>query len=232
MRIGLIPILIFASCLMITVKIGSVWQGMGEGSQEVQGFQTPVFGRSTAVAQDEAPELGGDEVPALEGGDEIPEDMIPAETVDVDDPMAEGDYSNLSSGEKLLLHELVARRRELNVREQRLQEREALLRGVEMQLLEKQERLVEIKAEIDDLLKVYQQEQRDEAKKLVNIYSNMKPKSAAQIFNDMEMETLLAVLRGMKERKIAPIMAAMQPAKARLVTRELAEIRKLPELPQ
>lgn len=231
MRIGLFPILIFASVLMITVKLGSVWQGFDSESPEVRGFKAPVFGGSAAVAQEEAPPVG-EEVPALDGGDEIPEDMLPAETIDVDDPLAEGDYSDLSSGERLLLHELVARRRELNIREQRLQEREALLRGVEMQLLEKQERLTEIKAEIDDLLKVYQQEQRDEAKKLVNIYSNMKPKSAAQIFNEMEMETLLAVLRGMQERKIAPIMAAMQPEKARLVTRELAEIRKLPELPQ
>ena len=228
MRIGLIPVLIFSSTLMISVKVGTVWQSMSERPKDQTGFQMPVFGQTEAVAQDET--AAEDDVPAL-GEDDFFKDATPAETVDEEDLLDEGNYE-MSSIERQFLHDLVKRRRLLKEKEQRLEEREALLRGVEKQLAEKQDRLTEIKAEIDDLLKVYQQEQRDEAKKLVNIYSNMKPKSAAQIFNDMEMDTLLAVLRGMKERKIAPIMAAMAPDKARLVTRELAEIRKLPELPQ
>lgn len=228
MRIGLIPVLIFSSTLMISVKVGTVWQSMSEGPGDQPGFQMPVFGKTEAVAQDET--AATDDVPAL-GEDDFFKDATPADTVDEEDVLDEGNY-DMSTIERQFLHELVKRRRLLKEKEQRLEEREALLRGVEKQLAEKQDRLTEIKAEIDDLLKVYQQEQRDEAKKLVNIYSNMKPKSAAQIFNDMEMDTLLAVLRGMKERKIAPIMAAMAPDKARLVTRELAEIRKLPELPQ
>ena len=228
MRIGLIPVLIFSSTLMISVKVGTVWQSVSQDSTESPGFQLPVFGKTEAVAQDE--QATDDDIPSF-GDEEFFDDATPADTVDEDDPLAEGNYE-MSSIERQFLHDLVKRRRVLKEREQRLEEREALLRGVEKQLAEKQDRLTEIKAEIDDLLKVYQQEQRDEAKKLVNIYSNMKPKSAAQIFNDMEMDTLLAVLRGMKERKIAPIMAAMAPDKARLVTRELAEIRKLPELPQ
>lgn len=229
-RIRIFPVLIFATVLMLSLKVGVIWHDVQDATENAP-KRTALIVANTATAQEEAPPVM-DEPPTLPEAGEVPEDMVPAPTVEEDDPLAVGDLSDMSSGEIRLLHDLAERRQELEVRERRLQEREALLRGVEQQLVDKQAQLNRIKAEIDSLLEVYQGEQEDEARKLVNIYSNMKPKSAALIFNDMDMDTLLAVLRGMKERKIAPIMAAMNPEKARLVTRELAEIRDLPELPQ
>ena len=64
---------------------------------------------------------------------------------------------------------------------------------------------------------------------LVKIYENMKPKEAATIFNTLDLDVLLAVVGRMNERKTSPILAAMDPDKARIVTIKLAEQRKLPQ---
>ena len=57
---------------------------------------------------------------------------------------------------------------------------------------------------------------------LVKVYEVMKPRDAANIFNDMDMPVLLEVVDRMKEAKVASILAAMQPDRARLVTTQLA----------
>ena len=61
---------------------------------------------------------------------------------------------------------------------------------------------------------------------LVRLYESMKPRDAATIFNDLEMPVLLQVLDRMNERKAAPVLAAMQPERARQVTAQLAELRR------
>jgi flagellar motility protein MotE (MotC chaperone) len=55
----------------------------------------------------------------------------------------------------------------------------------------------------------------------------MKPKDAARIFEKLDMETLLLVAERMKERKLAPIMAKMDPTKAKDITEELAQLRQV-----
>jgi flagellar motility protein MotE (MotC chaperone) len=57
---------------------------------------------------------------------------------------------------------------------------------------------------------------------LVKTYETMKPKDAARIFDTLEMEVLIEVAQRMKEAKLAPVLAAMDPAKAQSVTVELA----------
>ena len=52
----------------------------------------------------------------------------------------------------------------------------------------------------------------------MKLYEAMKPRDAATIFNDLEMPVLLQVVDRMKEAKAAPVLAAMQPDKARDLT--------------
>lgn len=54
----------------------------------------------------------------------------------------------------------------------------------------------------------------------------MKPREAARIFEQLDMPVLLDVLEHMKELKASPILASMDPAKARQVTLSLAERRQ------
>jgi flagellar motility protein MotE (MotC chaperone) len=72
-----------------------------------------------------------------------------------------------------------------------------------------------------------EQEER-QLNSLVIIYENMKPKDAARIFEELDMVVLLDVIERMKERKTAPILAELNPKRAKTITIELAHRRNLP----
>jgi flagellar motility protein MotE (MotC chaperone) len=55
----------------------------------------------------------------------------------------------------------------------------------------------------------------------------MKPKDAARIFEQLEMPILLDVIERMKERKAAPVIADMNPEKAKKLTIEMFKRRRL-----
>lgn len=223
----ILPITIFVAAVMLTVKVGTIWQAVSEGEP----LAGPAVETQRALAQNNASSSQSDDGA---GGfetfnDELPEGSVAAETTEEDDKFA--DLSSMSPGEIRLLYDLSNRRDDIQVKERELSEREALLRAAEEQLLVKQQQLEQIREEIRELVQEYDQEQDADQERLRNIYSAMKPKSAAAIFNELEMETLVGVLRGMSARKVAPIIAAMSPDRARILTRELAERTDLPQLP-
>ena len=57
---------------------------------------------------------------------------------------------------------------------------------------------------------------------LVKMYSSMKPKGAARIFNELDKKVLLGIMKNMKPQAMSAILAAMAPAKAREMTISLA----------
>ena len=65
-------------------------------------------------------------------------------------------------------------------------------------------------------------EERARITQLVKVYEAMKAKNAAAIFDPMPLELLLPIVRGMRETKVAAVVAEMDPAKARALTVELA----------
>jgi flagellar motility protein MotE (MotC chaperone) len=77
-----------------------------------------------------------------------------------------------------------------------------------------------------EALEAARQEREDTSwQRLVKLYETMKPRDAATIFNELEMPVLLQVVDRMKEAKAAPVLAAMQPDKARDVTTQIAKLR-------
>ena len=82
---------------------------------------------------------------------------------------------------------------------------------------------------IQKLMKTHDDQQDIQMQSLVKIYENMKPKDAARIFEALDMTTLLSVAELMNERKLAPIMAKMDPNKAKDMTVQLSRLRKLPQ---
>ncbi len=233
MRFGvrLFPILIFTAALMLTVRVGNIWNTLMNDDQGASGQTVEIRNTLTApaVAQDADIDnaFADDGFEELEG--EVPDGMTRAELTEEDDRFS--DVASLTPGELRLLHELADRRDEIEGKERELAEREALLRAAEQQLVVTQERLVSLRDEIKELVVQYDDEQEAEQARLRSIYSAMKPKSAAAIFNDLDMETLVGLLRGISPRKVAPIIAAMNPERARLLTRELAESEELPVVP-
>ncbi len=131
----------------------------------------------------------------------------------------------ISETERKLLLDLRARKAELDAREKALGVRKATLGAAEKQLAARVRQLDALQKRLEALNAARKAHEEANWQGLVKVYSVMKPRDAAVIFNKLDLTVLLPVLDRMKERNAAPILAAMQPARARLVTDELAKRR-------
>lgn len=131
-----------------------------------------------------------------------------------------------------IFKDLADRRKQLDVREKAVAGREALLEAGQKELDRKYAELTAMRDEIRSLLKKQSEEEDARLASLVKIYTGMKPKDAARIFNTLDLDVLVDVVGKMPEGKSSPIIAAMDAERARALTMLLAEQKKLPEIPQ
>ncbi len=123
------------------------------------------------------------------------------------------------------LSKLSARRIELDKREALLKEREKALEITEKKQKEKNEDLKKLKESIEALLNKVDKTQTDRFAKLVKIYEGMKPKSAAQIFDRMDISILKEITPLISQRKLSAIMEQMNVMKAKELSIALANDR-------
>ncbi len=128
-----------------------------------------------------------------------------------------------------LFEDLSNRRKALEQREKEMNMREALLKAAEQELDQKYRELLSLREEIQALLETQSKQEEERIASLVKIYEGMKAKDAARIFNTLDTDVLLMVMGKMSERKSAPIIAAMNPDRARMITIMLAEQKALPD---
>ena len=140
------------------------------------------------------------------------------------------DPTLMSPAEIEILQQLAVRRDNLDAREAEFSAREGLFKAAEERIDNKIAELQNLRVTIDSLIKKFDAQQDAKLNSLVKIYENMKPKSAARIFEQLEMDTLLEVAERMKERKLAAIMAQLGEERAREVTVELRRLREMPKV--
>jgi flagellar motility protein MotE (MotC chaperone) len=131
----------------------------------------------------------------------------------------------VSDEEKALLLDLRKRREVLEARAHELDQRDGVMAAAEKKLAARVEELAALQTRLETLEAARQQHDAQNWAGLVHVYENMKPRDAAVIFDALDMQVLLGVLDRMNERKAAPILAAMEPDRARLATQMLAEMR-------
>lgn len=181
-------------------------EGEGEGAEE--------------GADTEAGDEGNDATAAGDGeGDQA------AETAE--EEMEEEKPHEYSQVELDILQSLSARRMELEAWADQVQLRESMLEASELKLARKVEEMKRLQQQIQALLAEYNEKEDMKIRSLVKIYESMKPKDAARIFEEIDMPVLLQVVDKMKEKKAAPILGKMDPKRAKEITEQLAEQRKL-----
>ncbi len=121
-----------------------------------------------------------------------------------------------------VLESLAQRRETLEAQEAELRLRENLLKATETRVEERIAELREIETRINTAIDQRRQEDEERIAGLVTMYESMKPKDAARIFDQLEMDVLLRVVQRMKARAMSEILAAMQPQVAKRLTVELA----------
>jgi flagellar motility protein MotE (MotC chaperone) len=252
-RIRLLPALMGAMALLLTVKIGGVLQELTVtvGSEtEAQTQAQPAPAAQQPAAQQPAPVQPA---PTTQTAQQPATPGAPAPAVDVQQPAAQApaageaapaegaapkpdseaaiDPFNYTDEEVDVLQQLSKRRAELDAKARQLDEREALVAAAEQKMDQKMAELKAMQSTLQDLLKKRSDAEEAQLQSLVKIYENMKPKAAAGVFEELDMDILLEVIARMKERKVAPILAMMTPTKAKEVTFELAQRQSLPVQP-
>jgi len=222
-----LPVLMLVLLAVLPAYVGSLWTGVA----------------SLALASDAAPAASHD-APAAAATSAPAEQAPPAAAT----PPAEGaankesaatdgsstfDPLTLTKPEIDVLRQLAKRRDELDARAKALGDREALLKATEQKIAEQVKQMQQMKAEYEQAKAARDDAAEASLRRLVTIYESMKPEEAARIFETMEGAVLLDVVTRMGERRLAPILAQMSPAKAQALTIAMANRRAvLPPQPQ
>jgi flagellar motility protein MotE (MotC chaperone) len=235
MRLRLLPFAIFTLVLLLGAKLFDVWTDIGALSiATVNAQEQPA---ADAAAAPDAADPGATQVPTPTPANQpaqapaVPATAQMASAVPAPQLTKPSDFPSdptlYSQADVDVLQKLAQRRTELESWANDLAMREQLLKAAEGKVEDRVGELKTVQTSIKGLLKQYDQEQENKLKSLVKVYETMKPKDAARIFEELDMDVLLDVVERMKEAKLSPILAAMASDKAKTVTIELAQRRKM-----
>lgn len=200
-RPRLLPVTLLAMLTLLGVKL----EGLRHGSVRAVGLVSP----AEASAPAPAPQAAA--APPPRPAAENPAPPTP-------DAVAE----------RAVLEALRARRAEIELREAALAQREILVTAVERRLAGRLEELTALQQRLEVEARARDERTEQGWRQMVRLYEGMRPRDAAGIFDDLDMPVLIQVVDRMREAKAAPVLAAMRPERARLVTTELARHRARP----
>ena len=236
-KIRLVPVTIFAATLMLTMKVADIFDDFNlqniplQLSKAVAQDQTP---KPNTTAQDEkksqqkATSGANNKTTSTEKESSKSKESEKGEASGKDEDNPDNDPTLFTQSEIDLLQELSDRREQIEKMSKQINLREGLLKAAEKRISKRVSELKQLQKTINDLIKTHDDQQETKIASLVKIYEAMKPKDAARIFEQLDLNTLLIVAERMKERKLAPVMAQMNPEKAKDVTVELSRLRDLP----
>lgn len=247
-RIRLIPVLIFGLVSLLTIRVLSIALdnrpipqiadlGPGAGDR----FARTIERARTGASGDDAIITGATGKPDAKQGEAKPGDSKTApqanqaeqQPVPKIKPEPEGariappppkmpERGQVASpSEREILERLKDRRTEIEARDRELEMRDSLLRTTERKLDEKIGQLRTLESQIE----TNQQKSNDPKqrfKPLVTMYESMKPKEAARVFDRLDIKILMDIVQQMNPRKMAEILAVMEPAAAERLTVALA----------
>lgn len=217
MRIKLFPAVIIFSFMLLVVKVSHIMSthlGM-ENIRLISSASNMIV--SELSAQEERGSDGeDDENKAFFEQDDFVSPILPDQ-----------DTRSFTKHQLDLLESLSARRKELDNWERNIRMKENVLRATELRIESKMVELRDLESRVKDLLASYNEKEDMKIKSLVKIYENMKPKDAARIFEELDMQVMLQVVNKMKEARVAPILANINPTLAKEITIQYAKERRL-----
>jgi flagellar motility protein MotE (MotC chaperone) len=116
------------------------------------------------------------------------------------------------------------REQALNAREQALDKREAQLKTLEMELDGKLENLKALEVRMQKLIDSAGAIQEEKMAHLVDVYSNMKPKQAAQVLETLDEGIAVRILAGMSGRKAGEILSSVRADRAAFLSEALTRL--------
>jgi len=127
---------------------------------------------------------------------------------------------------------LKQRKDELDMREKELSELEEELQKQKVELDKRIVQLEEMRNQIAQILKDRVEVDQEKVTKLVDLYSNMKPKQAADVIGSINEDLAVEVLAKMKKKNAAEIMNLLPADKARTLSEKYTGYRRKHEEPK
>lgn len=229
-RLRLLPVLMGSATVLLGLKCFDIAGDVGDLVSPAQAATAQLMASIEPAAGDAKAGNAGAGAATASGLEPLPSSSFSAEAASRLETGGTPDASSMSRSEIELLQELAQRRAELKQRETQLDMRERLLQATEQKIDGKISKLKEIQAQLKVTADAQDAKQEVQLKSLVKVYENMKPGDAARILEKLDLKILMQVVQRMSERKVAPVMAAMSPESAKLVTTELATRKELPSI--
>lgn len=133
------------------------------------------------------------------------------------------EMAGLSQAEVQVLQALGTRRQELDARGEAIETQDGLMLAAEQRLNERLAELRTLETHVNDLLGQLDQAQEQRLRSLVDVYTRMRAKDAAAVFDGLNDDVLVQVASRMREANLAEVMGRMDPARARALTQMLAD---------
>lgn len=169
------------------------------------------IGLGEAEASEKSPEVISDKTPVKSEDKKIAADLKlePVKSVD------ESDF----------LFKLAERKKELDQREEDLNKKSAEIAKQKLDIESKLVQLEEYRSKISTLLKERIASDSGKVDTLVQVYSNMKPIQAAQVFEKMDEDLVIEILSRMKKKNAADILNLIKTEKAQVFAEKYAGYR-------
>ena len=126
--------------------------------------------------------------------------------------------SAFSQSEIMILQELAERREALDIRSREIDKKAVQLRVAEQEIDKRLTQLRDYEQKLRKLIKEYNDKEKAKIDALVKVYSTMKPKDAARIFNTLDIEVTVSLLKEMKPSTSSAILSQMKAEKAKEIT--------------
>jgi flagellar motility protein MotE (MotC chaperone) len=217
-RLRLLPSVMVAASALLGVKLVDLWSD-GSAAIAAASAQTPAATPQTASAAPASPAAPKDAAPAAPAAPQPNDAAAPATPAASKAP----DPLQLSSQEIDELQQLSQRRLELDKRAADLNERDVLMQATEKRIDEKIAKLQTLEKSIQGSVKQEDAQDNARVQSLAHMYEQMKPQDAARILDQLDVPVVITLLSMMRELKASPILAAMDPAKAKEVTLALTD---------
>ncbi|MBL4784513.1 MAG: hypothetical protein JKY49_03710 [Cohaesibacteraceae bacterium] len=215
--IRILPLVILAASALLFLKV------VDFVSRDFSTFE----GIGVAQAQEAEPAIGDldgssgeDSAGGMDGNAIEEEPALPVmEPLNLGDRVSE---PGVSRSELAILERLSERRKELERRREVLDVRETLIRAAEKRVTQRIETLKELERTIGVASRKRDEQKRASMSALITMYEQMKPKSAAKIMENLQLETLITLSVLMQPKKMSLVMAAMKPELAGRLTMAIA----------
>lgn len=204
LRFRILPLFIFVAGLTLTFKVSNIFDHFNHpGQPKIQLSSTKALAEEQTVKETAA-------LSKMLG------QSGPDQTATVENP-----NNAFSQSEIMILQELAERREALDVRSKEIDKRAIQLKVAEDEIDKKLKQLKAYETKLEKLIQQYNKKEQENINSLVKLYTSMKPKDAARIFNTLDMDITVALLKGMKPSASSAILSQMNSEKAKAVTSQL-----------